>query len=811
MVVSSSMAVCAAEESEAFMSEVVVQEKKSERATSTAVETVAATESNKTTPAPAVSAETSAVQQASAKVTATPTPTPTPVAGEEAATPTQTPVVGEEVATPKPVVGEMAATPTPSPVAGEAAATPTPTPGTGEEVATPTPTPGTGEEVVTPAPTPGIGEEVVTPTPTPGTGEEVTPTPEPGTGEEIAPTPTPGAAEEITPTPGADEEDKTPEDDEGSTVPTPTPDPGETTVPTPGAGETTTPSNPDEDASNDKEDDTSDKTEEDSNEGEDVIPTPTPVPGTDEDTSTEQPGDEAGDTETDTEKVNSIVKRLNKLLLGSLTVDDESTITALRAEYNALTEAEKALVANYHLLISYEARLEELKAENSSGEFGSDVLTQTGIVMPSTVLTSKPVYYTSMVSNLHAGKEFYLNSLKSNYQITFSENFASVMEAIEKEHKAKYKVTDNCDKRADGLTSSADTLLARNWQDVIAIYCYEKSKEGYTEFYLNELCKEDLARIFEELNPIVRDKDDITRVTYANRHINYYIKTYDISKEDREILKKYVENDCKLLCATVTGAKGFVRQSVGDDVSEERVNVITAAYSLVGKVGYFWGGKSNSVGENQNWGTAEFVSSPGSSSTGTLRAFGLDCSGFVSWAVINGYQDSSVASSIGDGTTAQWLNAQVISEAEAQPGDLVFQSGPEAGETNHVGILCGQTEAGDWIAIHCSSSKNGVTVGEAYGASFRYIRQPSIYPSDSQIEEYESMYGYTGAGSSNVYVSDSLTQLLSQTGIGSGTTEFQSGNMNTSGAVFTDVADVVVFGDSTVSMDVCDIVEFVAE
>lgn len=46
----------------------------------------------------------------------------------------------------------------------------------------------------------------------------------------------------------------------------------------------------------------------------------------------------------------------------------------------------------------------------------------------------------------------------------------------------------------------------------------------------------------------------------------------------------------------VTAAKGFVRQSVGDDVSEERVNVIAAAYSLVGKVGYFWGGKSTVIG-----------------------------------------------------------------------------------------------------------------------------------------------------------------------------------------------------------------------
>lgn len=60
-----------------------------------------------------------------------------------------------------------------------------------------------------------------------------------------------------------------------------------------------------------------------------------------------------------------------------------------------------------------------------------------------------------------------------------------------------------------------------------------------------------------------------------------------------------METDCKLLCAVVTAANGFVRESVGDDVSEERVNVISAAYSLVGKVGYFWGGKSTVIGEIQ--------------------------------------------------------------------------------------------------------------------------------------------------------------------------------------------------------------------
>ena len=81
--------------------------------------------------------------------------------------------------------------------------------------------------------------------------------------------------------------------------------------------------------------------------------------------------------------------------------------------------------------------------------------------------TGTPVYY---VSNLHAGKEFYLDSLKNNYQLSFSDDFSSVMDEIEKEYKEKNKLTDASDSRADGLTTSADSLLVRNWQDILAIY-----------------------------------------------------------------------------------------------------------------------------------------------------------------------------------------------------------------------------------------------------------------------------------------------------------------------------------------------------
>ena len=494
-----------------------------------------------------------------------------------------------------------------------------------------------------------------------------------------------GDGSEIT-NPGTD----TPTPDPGTDTPTPDPDPIDPT-----------PTNPD---------------------------TPTPNP----DTPTPDPDFDDGSKSAAVQK---LIDDINALAGQTLTLNQAAKVQELREIYNSISADQKKLVTNYNLLVGFESKIAELQKKQNA-----DIPDFTDGSKASE--TGTPVYY---VSNLHAGKEFYLDSLKGNYQLTFSDDFASVMNEIEAEYKEKNKLSDVSDNRSDGLTTSTDSLLVRNWQDILAVYVYEQSQNGVKEFTLDASSKDELAKIFAQMNPIVRDKDNITHVSYGNYHINNYIKQNDISQNDRSVLKKYVETDCKLLCAIVTDAKGFVRQSVGDDVSEERVNVITAAYSLVGEVGYFWGGKSTTIGEDPSWGTAEKVSATGSASTGTVRAYGLDCSGFVTWSVINGYLNQGMQDSVGDGTSDQWEKANVVSEQDAQPGDLVFQKGPEAGSDNHVGIICGKTDAGDWIAVHCSSSKNGVTVGEAYGASFRYIRQPSFYPTQEEVTRMES----EGASASN--------------------------------------------------------------
>ena len=285
----------------------------------------------------------------------------------------------------------------------------------------------------------------------------------------------------------------------------------------------------------------------------DPTATPDPTVTPSDPTATPSP---APTNVTESEAAKNLVAKINALAKETLTVNHAARVKELRAEYDSLPEDQKKFVTNYDLLVGFESKIAELQKNQKDAGNVTDISDGSGNV---TGKTGTPVYY---VSNLHAGKEFYLDSLKNNYQLSFSDDFSSVMDEIEKEYKEKNKLTDASDSRADGLTTSADSLLVRNWQDILAIYVYEQSQEGNTEFTLDSSAKDELAKIFAEMNPVVRDKESITHVCYGNYHINHYIKQNNISQENRTVLKKYVETDCKLLCAIVTDAK-IVRQSVG--------------------------------------------------------------------------------------------------------------------------------------------------------------------------------------------------------------------------------------------------------
>ena len=104
--------------------------------------------------------------------------------------------------------------------------------------------------------------------------------------------------------------------------------------------------------------------------------------------------------------------------------------------------------------------------------------------------------------------------------------------------------------------------------------------------------------------------------------------------------------------------------------NETRKHILSTALSLVGKVPYFWGGKSD-AGWNDEWNTPKVVTATGSSATGTILPYGLDCSGFTDWVF-----KSAMGVSIKAGSWNQWDNSYAITEAELLPGDLGFMAVP---------------------------------------------------------------------------------------------------------------------------------------
>ena len=115
--------------------------------------------------------------------------------------------------------------------------------------------------------------------------------------------------------------------------------------------------------------------------------------------------------------------------------------------------------------------------------------------------------------------------------------------------------------------------------------------------------------------------------------------------------------------------------------------MLAAALTLVDRVPYFWGGKS-AAGWNDAWGTPAEVMSPGSSTTGTIRPYGLDCSGFVDWAS----RTAGVSSDLGGNAAYQATRTAGISMEQMVPGDLAFVV--ENGQVTHVGIFYGWMEDG---------------------------------------------------------------------------------------------------------------------
>lgn len=189
---------------------------------------------------------------------------------------------------------------------------------------------------------------------------------------------------------------------------------------------------------------------------------------------------------------------------------------------------------------------------------------------------------------------------------------------------------------------------------------------------------------------------------------------YGFSASQRQVLDELLEqrqmlSDLLGEIQSLTADADVVIRNLPDYLPEDRAAVVKAACSLVGKVNYFWGGKSQALGWDSQWGAVRQVWAAGSPSTGTFRPFGLDCSGFVDWVFFNASGGTYLIGH-GGGAAFQHSECRPVSISDAMPGDLVFM-----GDDDHVGVIAGWDDEGKLLVIHCDSGYDNVVVTGAEG------------------------------------------------------------------------------------------------
>ena len=293
------------------------------------------------------------------------------------------------------------------------------------------------------------------------------------------------------------------------------------------------------------------------------------------------------------------------------------------------------------------------------------------------------------------------------------------------------------------MDNAGSAAMISNWRDVLAVYAVRTTTDNASPDEVATLTEEKmeiLREIFWDMNTITYwteivpgGKDEADTVIL---HITVTIKTHlqmadehQFNTEQRRLLEELMQPKYQELFMVLTGSYQDIELSPDEvakimenlpaDLSEARREVVLTAYQLLGKVHYFWGGKSLIIGWDSRWGMPMKVTAEGSSTTGTVRPFGLDCSGMVDWVFYNQSGGQYVIGH-GGGATAQHSYCTPIAWSDAQPGDLVFYPGD-----SHVGIVCGFDSGGNIMIIHCASGANNVVVTGKEG--FTAVSRPFYY------------------------------------------------------------------------------------
>ena len=293
------------------------------------------------------------------------------------------------------------------------------------------------------------------------------------------------------------------------------------------------------------------------------------------------------------------------------------------------------------------------------------------------------------------------------------------------------------------MQEGMESAMLQNWRNVLAVYAVKVSTDeehGLDVITMDEEKLQLLREIFFDANKLVYELTTsiVDGVQKTLLHISLQIKDamqmadeYGFTAQQREMLEELLKPDYDDIFLSLIGNYqpggtpigpvdiSDIQGTLPDDLDPLRESIVLTAYQLLGKVTYFWGGKSLVLGWDSRWGTPTTVTAPGSGSTGKVLPFGLDCSGFVDWTFYNATSGAYLPGR-GGGAASQHGYCTNIAWSDALPGDLVFYA-----DDSHVGIVCGYDSVGNLLVIHCSGGQNGVVVTGREG--FAVAARPDLF------------------------------------------------------------------------------------
>ena len=188
-------------------------------------------------------------------------------------------------------------------------------------------------------------------------------------------------------------------------------------------------------------------------------------------------------------------------------------------------------------------------------------------------------------------------------------------------------------------------------------------------------------------------------------NINY--GDYVLSSDGHEILHQPLDEFLSSKGTSLEAFNNLIASNVEENGYGTRAGVVTAAVTLIAELGnnynvkvpYFWGGGHGimATGAEGNWGSTQCHTYANGQS---YNYCGLDCSGFVTWAIYNGGFSITPLVTGGFQSLPGAEKVSLTNSAVLQPGDLLESSG-------HVILIVG-VDDNNYICAEAAGNETGV-------------------------------------------------------------------------------------------------------